>query len=97
MKTFKLDFYTTHHQFYIVDKSSPFKTDSSDFWTSEASDDKLAIEEGILGIGTECYGPVKGDLQVLDAAPEQEDFSSYDHVVEGSIKQQLGFCKYLPA
>src|SRR5438045_5314274 len=90
MKIFKLDFYTSHHQFYIVDKSSPFKTDSSDFWTKQASEDKLAIEEGILGIGTECYGPVKGDLQVLDVEPEAEDFSSYDHVVEGSLKLTTG-------
>ena len=66
MRIHQLDFWTTHHQFYIADKSSPFRTDSDDFWTTQATDDRLAIEEGLLGIGTECYGPVKGDLQVLD-------------------------------
>ena len=85
MVTLILDFYTSHHQFYIVDKSSPFRTDSVEFWTEQASEDRLAIEEGLLGVGTECYGPVKGDLQVLNASPEGEDFSRYDHVVEGSL------------
>jgi hypothetical protein len=85
MAILALDFYTSHLQFYIRDKSSPFRTDSIEFWTDQASEDRLAIEEGLLGIGTECYGHVKGDLQVLNALPEEQDFSGYDHIVEGSI------------
>ena len=90
MDTLTLDFYTSHHQFYIADKTSPFRTDSAEFWTKQANEDKLAIEEGLLGIGTECFGPVKGDLQVLNSIPEEEDFSSYDHVVEGSLSLASG-------
>ena len=96
MEVYKLDFLTTHHQFQIADKSSPFKTDSDDFWTKQASDDKLAIEEGLLGIGTECYGQVKGDLQLLNFAPEKEDLTTYDHVVEGSINLKSGVLQMFP-
>lgn len=86
MISHKLSFDTTHHQFYICDKASPFRTDSDDFWTTQAHDDKLAIEEGLLGVGTGCYGPVNGELQVLNHAPSDEDLSLYDHVVEGSLQ-----------
>ena len=96
MELHKLEFWTSHHQFYLADKSSPFRTDSDDFWTTEASNDKLAIEEGILGIGTECYGPVKGDFVVLKVEPEENDFGSYDHVVEGSIELKSGVLQVFP-
>lgn len=96
MEIHKLNFLPSYHQFYIADKSSPFRTDSDDFWTDQASDDKLAVEEGILGIGTECYGAVKGDLQVLDVAPEENDFTDYDHVVEGNLELTSGVLQVYP-
>jgi hypothetical protein len=96
MNRYRLDFWTTHHQFYIADKFSPFRTDSDDFWTKEATSDRLAIEEGILGIGTECYGPVKGDLQVLEAEPTETNFDNYDHVVEGSLDVKSGVLQVFP-
>jgi hypothetical protein len=96
MELHKLEFWTSHHQFYLADKSSPFRTDSDDFWTTEASNDKLAIEEGILGVGTECYGTVKGDLAVLEVEPEGEDFGLFDHVVEGSLELKSGVLLVFP-
>src|SRR5438045_83604 len=95
MAILTLDFYTSHLQFYITDESSPFRTNSIEFWTGQASEDRLAIEEGLLGIGTECYGHVNGDLQLLNASPEEEDFSSYDHIVEGSINLTSGILQVL--
>jgi hypothetical protein len=90
MQSIKLDFYTSHRQFYLADKTSPFDTGSDDFWTTEAFDSRLAVEEGILGVGTECYGPVKGVLQWHDREPPGNDFTAYDHVVEGSVKLPSG-------
>jgi hypothetical protein len=95
MELHKLDFWTSH-QFYLVNQSSPFRTDSDDFWTTQASTDKLAVEEEILGVGTECYGPVKGDLQVSDIEPGEQDFSDYDHVVEGSLELKSGVLQVFP-
>ena len=96
MTSYTLNFYTTHHQFYLTDKLSPFKTDSDDFWTKDASEDKMAIEEGVIGVGTECYGPVKGEMYLLDSKSNVEDFSLYDHVVEGSIDVKSGILQIFP-
>lgn len=34
-------------QFYIIDKGSPGRTDSENFWSEEAHNSRLAMEEGI--------------------------------------------------
>jgi hypothetical protein len=96
METHKLDFWTSHQQFYIADKTSPFETDSDDFWTEEATNDRLAIEQGIIGIATECYGDVKGVVEVLTAHPEEQDLKDYDHVVEGSLELKSGVLQGFP-
>jgi hypothetical protein len=90
MMNFKLDFITQYNQFYLGDKSSTGDTASDSFWTDAAFRDRLAVEDGILGIGTECYGHVKGELNILDNANEEIDFEKSDHVVEGSLEVKSG-------
>lgn len=96
MELHKLEFWTSHHQFYIVDSLTPFETNSDLFWTDQALEDKLAEEVGVLGVGTECYGDVKGDLAVLAKRPEENGFSEYDHVVEGSLNLRSGLLQVFP-
>jgi hypothetical protein len=96
MELHKLHFWTSHHQFYIADSLSPFRTDSDMFWTTQAQVDKLAIEDGVLGVGTECYGDVRADLVVLENEPDEKDFTIYDHVVEGSLQLPSGKLKVIP-
>lgn len=93
--SFELDFYTSHCQFYIYDKNAPGDTASSNFWSDEAYTDRLAIEDGILGVGTECYGPVKGDLDILLSAPSNLNFDDYDHVVEAGLDVKSGIIQIL--
>lgn len=88
--THHLEFYSSHHQFYITDKSSDFATDSSNFWTQSAFDDRLAMEAGVLGIGTESYGSVRAELSILDAESITSDFDAYDQVVEAGIDVNSG-------
>lgn len=83
---FKLNFTTSHNQFYIYDKASEGNMASRNFWTNDAFQDRLAIESGILGVGTECYGPVKAEVYVLKKKPQETNFEQYDHVVEGSLE-----------
>jgi hypothetical protein len=83
-------FNTQYNQFYISDSLSPRKIKVSDFWTPEAYDERLAMAEGILGIGTECYGPVKGELEILEGENRTFDIMKFDHIVEGSIKCESG-------
>ena len=92
---YKLDFYTQYKQFYLSDKTSTKDAESRDFWTSDAHYDRLAIGQGFLGIGTECYGPVKGELDILDRANNTtEDFQA-DHIVEGGIEIKSGTLQVL--
>ncbi|MBN8686678.1 MAG: hypothetical protein J0M10_06660 [Chitinophagales bacterium] len=85
-----LDFYTQYSQFYILDKGSPQRTDSDQFWTEEASKDRLAIEEGVLGVGTQCYGPVKATVVIRESENQNFDILKYDHIVEGSLQIKSG-------
>ena len=91
----KLDFYTQHSQFYICDGHSPLKTDSHEFWTEEAHESRLAVEEGILGVGTECYGPVKGELEVLKEENTTLETDVFDHIVEGGLEINSGRLRIL--
>jgi hypothetical protein len=64
----KLNFYTSHCQFYVADKSS-YNT-SGDFWSKKNYENRLGVGKGILGVGTESYGPIKGQVDILLKAKE---------------------------
>jgi hypothetical protein len=84
--SYKLSFYTSHHQFYITDKDSPQETDAYDFWTEEATQNRLALGDGLLGVGLECYGPFKGELLILNKKENHLELVKYDHIVEGGLE-----------
>jgi len=85
----ELSFYTQYSQFYICDKTADMdKTD--EFWSDEAFAMRLADHSGVLGIGTECYGPVKGEINFLGQSPQTVEFSDFDHVVEGDLEISSG-------
>lgn len=91
METYSLAFSTGYSQFYICDKNSPAATGSDTFWTDEAFSSRIAIEEGILGVGTECYGPVKGELIVLEGENTNFNESEFDHIVEAGLVVNSGY------
>lgn len=92
---YRLDFFTKHNQFYLCDSAYKSNTGSNTFWTPEAYHDRLGVDYDILGIGIESYGHVKADLEILDSADPQTDFSQYDHVVEAGITIQSGLLQVL--
>ena len=92
---YRLDFHTEYNQFYISDKTSVRATGSINFWTTAAYKDRLAKEEGILGVGTQSYGHIKGELDILNAANNKLDTNQYDHIVEGGIKVVSGVLQVL--
>jgi hypothetical protein len=92
---YKFKFYTQYSQFYLTDKTSSGNTDSISFWTEDAHNDRLAIEDGVLGVGTQCYGHVKGELDLLDSANNKIDFNQYDHIVESGIELRSGILEVL--
>ena len=91
---FPLNLYTSYNQFYICDKDSKGDT-GSNFWTNDAFNDRLATEDGVLGVGTECYGPIKGEIEVLDEAKDSINMDSYDHIVEAGIEIKSGTIQIL--
>ncbi|MEZ2337509.1 hypothetical protein AB6735_17825 [Mucilaginibacter sp. RCC_168] len=92
---YRLDFFTKHNQFYLCDSAYKSNTGSDTFWTPEAYHDRLGVDYDILGIGIESYGHVKAELEILDSADPQTDFSQYDHVVEAGITIQSGLLQVL--
>ena len=87
---FKLNFYTQYNQFYIEDKEIKTEINPSKFWSEEAHSDGLALENGVIGIRTECYGPVKGEINILTKANDIIDYSLYDHIVEAGLVVNSG-------
>ncbi len=92
---YELNFNTSYHQFYLGDKESPQDTGNINFWTEDATQYRLAIGEGILGVGLECYGPFKGELILLDRKNEKIEFDQYDHIVEAGLNVESGVLQVL--
>lgn len=89
---FDLDFSTDYGQFYICDKNFLGDTDSENFWTDKAFNDKIAVEDGILGISIgNQEGIVKCELIILNSKNLKVDFDEFDHIVEASLKIDSGF------
>ncbi len=88
-KQFKFD--TQYNQFYIED-SRDKKGDSAspNFWNEKAFKERLALTDGIIGVGTQSYGNIKGEIELLEKPNTNIDYSKYDHIVEGGINIQSG-------
>ncbi|MFD2601190.1 hypothetical protein [Flavobacterium suzhouense] len=84
------NFYTSYNQFYLGDEGNKGDTGSSNFWTEKAFSDRLALENGVVGVGIQSWGDVKGEIEILENAPENTDYEQYDHVVEGGINIRSG-------
>jgi hypothetical protein len=90
-----LRFTSSHCQFYICDRDSPRATDSNDFWTDEAHASRLAVEAGIVGVGTESYTHIKTEIGILAQRPNTIDLEKYDHIVEASLRITSGVIQVL--
>lgn len=89
-KTMKIQyfkFYTEYRQFYIEDKSDQGKgnTGLNEFWSEEAFNSRLAMTDGIIGVGTESYGNIKGEIEILEKPNTNIEYEKYDHIVEGGL------------
>jgi hypothetical protein len=92
---YQLDFYTEYNQFYICDKASERATGSDNFWTIAAYEDRMAQEKGVLGVGTQSYGHIKCELDILNTANNLLDTNQYDHIVEAGVKITSGILQVL--
>jgi len=92
--THQFDFFTQYNQFYICDSDQSGDV-PSDFWSEEAYDDRLGIAKGMIGIGTQSYGHIRGEVVLLQSPTEVENSDRYDHIVEGGLNVQSGVLQFL--
>jgi hypothetical protein len=76
--------YASHRQFYVQDSEPRGIPGDDTFWTTAASDNRLAITDGIVGIGTGSYANVMVKVEVTTAKPPLE-ISDWDHVTEAGL------------
>ena len=89
----ELSIFTQYGQFYIADKDAELEYDTSnpDFWNDEAFNDRLAIDKGILGISIQNDEAIANiEIELVESKIIEEDFSNFDHVVEGSLEIKSG-------
>ncbi|MBG42977.1 MAG: hypothetical protein CL530_03315 [Aequorivita sp.] len=91
-----LKFTTDYRQFYLNDKNANVNTGSENFWSERAFADKLAVEDGVLGIGIENdEGKVECEFEILNSKSLIDNFNGFDHVVEASLKIHSGIVQIL--
>ena len=84
----KLDFSTSYNQFYLVD--ADYLESDKDLWADSAMMERLSADKGLIAIYTQSYGPIKGELDILEKNGKDEDFAGYDHVVESKLDLKTG-------
>lgn len=81
--------YAGYHQFYLKDENAAGSTGASDFWTQEAYERMLAINPGIIGVGTGSYGNVPVAVEIYANEPPI-DTGNWDLAMEASIELNSG-------
>jgi hypothetical protein len=87
---YQLKFFTEYYQFYLSDKDSKSQTDSDNFWTPQASADRMAVETGLLGISVGKYAEIDVEINILETQNNERDFDEFEHIVEASIDVPSG-------
>jgi hypothetical protein len=82
--------YASHHQFYVQDSAPLSSADDPSFWTEDACENRIAIGDGILGVGTGTYGFVDVRVELHTSEPPV-DLSSWDHVTECGLELRTQF------
>ncbi len=94
-KSYDLKFFTEYYQFYIQDKNTKSSTDSNIFWTPQASEDKMAVENGLLGISVAKYAEINVQVNIHPQQQTVFNLQDYEHVVEASIDVPSGVLQVL--
>ncbi len=82
----KFKFITAYNQFYIHDKDYIGDTSDSEFWSEKSETCRMATSTDVLGIMTQSYGNIKGEIELLLIQNEAIDLELYDHIVEAGLE-----------
>ncbi|MGJ7542285.1 hypothetical protein [Variovorax sp. LT1R16] len=87
MKSYNLEIFADYFQFYLQDEAADGNL--GDAWDQIATERMFAVADGTVGIGTVRNMDVPVTLELLEVAPSR-DFTTFDHVVEGSVLVSTG-------
>ena len=88
-KPWKLRLFADHGQIHLVDES--FSASFESAWTAQATEDRLAVAEGGIAIGTHDTADVAVTIERLPAAPGAPDLEKdVEHMTEGSVSIPSG-------
>jgi hypothetical protein len=85
----RLSFGTSYNQFCFVDRDVAPDTANQCFWAGDMHKRRLAIGDGVLGVGTASYGKIRCFFEVSDSEPTLP-LSPWQRVVEASIRLTKG-------
>jgi hypothetical protein len=94
-ESYNLKFFTEYYQFYIQDATTKASTDSDIFWTAQASEDKMAVEEWLLGISVAKYAVIDVKINMHWQTQTIFNLQNYDHIVEASVDVPSGVLQVL--
>ncbi len=80
----EIKLYASHGQFYVQDSEPVSSSADDDFWTQAACDDRLAVGNGILGVGTGSFDFVAVRVEEHARKPPLV-LSQWDHVTEAGL------------
>ena len=81
------EIYASHHQFYVVDAESEYRTDL--VWDGQGLERHLGVSDGIVAVGTIGYTFLPVSVEVWDEVPAL-DLETWDHVGEASLDVRSG-------
>jgi len=81
--------FADYFQLYLMDEAA--EDDTSEIWTDEALDAKLAVSENTLTIGTFRNVDVDFEVEVLEEEPEL-NLEKWDHASIGYVDFPSGKC-----
>ncbi|RYH40215.1 MAG: hypothetical protein EON54_18420 [Alcaligenaceae bacterium] len=87
MKSYNLEIFADYFQFYVQDEAAEGTLENA--WDKNSTERMFAVTDGTVGIGTARNMDVPVTLELLDQAPSR-DFTTFDHVVEGSLLVSTG-------
>ncbi|MCS6129389.1 hypothetical protein G3485_20260 [Shewanella baltica] len=89
MTIHQFDIFADYFQLYLMDDEADDNT--SEIWTDEALDIKLAIAKNTVAVGTYRNIDVKFELEVLESEPKV-DLNEWDHASLGFVSFPSGKC-----
>lgn len=85
--SYSLNLFADYHQFYLQDEQA--ETDTPADWGEQLTTHMIAVDPGIVGIGTARNMTVPVRVDLLVTRPD-DDFDGWDHVAEASLEVPSG-------